>query len=283
MADEIDSAVKNAAVAGDVAMLKHLVASHGPAVVRLDGDPSELTALHLASASGNIEAVRLLLAPPVNADPRAARNNNFTPLHAAAMQGHAAVCEVLIDAGADTNVQTIPQGYAPLHSAAFAGHIDAIRVLLAHGADRTLMNYRNEQPRDTARRTGQAEAVRALMARLDFSTDSKPVGLFLDAVYPQRPGRYRYEPYRGEGHAVMSSFLERGVSVDCSFRLQDADVHFVVTQEIFIPAHPESFWFIDIQRLDLPTGVLSTDRPPHRHALLPISIRSVHDTKATPS
>ena len=164
MADDVENAVKNAAVAGDVAVLKEFVTSHGPAVVRLDGDPAELTALHLASASGNIEAVRLLLAPPVNADPCAARNNNFTPLHAAAMQGHAAVCEVLIGAGADTNVQTNPQGYAPLHSAAFAGHIDAIRMLLAHGADRTLVNYRNEQPTDTARRTGQAEAVRVLDA-----------------------------------------------------------------------------------------------------------------------
>jgi len=164
MADEINNAVKNAAVSGDVAMLNSLVASHGPGAVRLDRDPAELTALHLASASGNVEAVRLLLAPPVNADPRAARNNNFTPLHAAAMQGHAAICELLIGAGADPNVQTNPQGYAPLHSAAFAGHIDTIRVLLAHGADRTLMNYRNEQPRDTAQRTGQTDAVRLLNA-----------------------------------------------------------------------------------------------------------------------
>lgn len=117
---------------------------------------------HRASTSGNIEAVLLLLAPPVNADPSAARNINFTPLHAAAMQRHAAVCEILIGAGANPNVQTSPQGYAPLHSAAFAGHIDAIRMLLLHGADRTLVNYRNERPRDTAQRTAQAEAVRVL-------------------------------------------------------------------------------------------------------------------------
>ena len=162
MADELAEAVKKAAVAGDAAALRQLVATHGGPAIRLDGDSAELTALHWAAASGSVEAVRFLLGPPVGADPRAARNNNFTPLHSAAMQGHAAVCEVLLGAGADVNVRTNPQGYAPLHSAAFAGHIAAIRVLLAHGADRGLVNYRGERPADTARRTGQAEAVRVL-------------------------------------------------------------------------------------------------------------------------
>jgi ankyrin repeat protein len=164
MAEGLAEIVKNAAVAGDVAALMQLVATHGGISVRIDGDPAQLTALHWAAASGNVEAVRFLLAPLVGADPRAARNNNFTPLHSASMQGHAAVCEVLIGAGADVNVQTNPQGYAPLHSAAFGGHVAAIRVLLAHGADRTLVNYRNERPVDTARRTGQVEAVRVLEA-----------------------------------------------------------------------------------------------------------------------
>ena len=164
MADRLVDAVQAAATAGDVSALRDLIATHGGPAVRLDGDPAALTALHWAAASGSVEAVRVLLAPPVGADPRAARNNHFTPLHAAAMRGHAAVCEVLLGAGAGVNVQTDPQGYAPLHSAAFAGHVEAIRVLLAHGADRTLVNYRDERPADTARRTGQAEAVRVLEA-----------------------------------------------------------------------------------------------------------------------
>jgi ankyrin repeat protein len=162
MADALAAAVKNAAVAGDVARLRQLAVTHGGAAIRLDSDPAELTALHWSAASGNVEAVHFLLAPPVGADPRAARINNFTPLHSAAMQGQAAVCEVLIGAGAEINVQTDPQGYAPLHSAAFAGHMEAIRVLLAHGADRGLINYRGERPADTARRQGQTAAAQLL-------------------------------------------------------------------------------------------------------------------------
>lgn len=162
MEHEIAEEVRIAAVAGDVAALTRLVSIHGVTAVRADSDPAELTTLHWGSASGNIDALRFLLEPPVNADPKAARNNNFTPLHSAAMQGHGAVCELLIVAGADVNVQTDPQGYAPLHSAAFAGHVEAIRILLAHGADRTLINYRNETPADTARRTGQIAAIQLL-------------------------------------------------------------------------------------------------------------------------
>jgi cytohesin len=162
MADQIAGVVQAAAKVGDVAALGRLVAEYGGPAVRLDGDPEELTALHWAAASGIVDAVNYLLAPPVLADPRAARNNHFTPLHSAAMFGHAAVCEALLKAGADVNAQTQPQGYAPLHSAAFAGHVEAIRVLLAHGADRSLLNYRGERPADTARRTGQAEAVQVL-------------------------------------------------------------------------------------------------------------------------
>ena len=99
MTIEIDEAVRNAAATGNATALKELMALHGSLLVRLDDDPAEFTSLHLTSASGNVEAVRFLLAVPVQADPCAARKNNFTPLHAAAMQGHATICEILIGAG----------------------------------------------------------------------------------------------------------------------------------------------------------------------------------------
>jgi cytohesin len=162
MAEVLKGEILQAATAGDVAALGRLVVTAGAAAVRLDDDPNELTTLHLAAATGQLEAVNYLLSPDVGADPRAARMNNFTPLHSAAMKGHAAVCEALLRAGAAVNVQTNPQGYAPLHSAAFAGHMDAIRVLLAHGGDRTLVNYRGERPADTAKRQGQSEAAQLL-------------------------------------------------------------------------------------------------------------------------
>lgn len=146
----------------DIPALAALVEAHGAAAVRLEADPNELTALHVAAAAGRQKVVDYLLSPAVGADPRAARNNAFTPLHGAAMHGHATICETLLRAGADVDAQTDPQGYAPLHSAAFAGHIEAIEVLLAHGGDRRLLNYRGERPADTAKRQEQHQAATLL-------------------------------------------------------------------------------------------------------------------------
>jgi len=162
MVDNVTALVAAAARRGDVTVLAELVATHGSAAVRMDGNPEEVTALHWAAASGVIEAVEYLLSPPVLADPRAARGNRFTPLHSAAMFGHDAICEILLRAGADVDAQTEPQKYAPLHSAAFAGHVEVIKVLLAHGASPDLLNYRDERPADTARRQQQT-AVASLL------------------------------------------------------------------------------------------------------------------------
>jgi cytohesin len=164
MAAASDDAVRRAATSGDIRALQQFVTATGPATIRLDADPRELTTLHWAAAAGQLLVVEYLLSSAVGADPKAPRMNNFTPLHSAAMQGHAAVCAALLRAGASPNVQTVPQGYAPLHSAAFAGHVEAIRVLLAHGADPGLINYRGERPADTARRQGQIEAAKLLQA-----------------------------------------------------------------------------------------------------------------------
>jgi ankyrin repeat protein len=160
--DELEALVIRAARTGDATALSGLVATHGADSVRMEGNPDDLTTLHWVAASGSRDAVEYLLSSAVGADPRAARNNSFTPLHSAAMQGHDEICELLLEAGADVNAQTDPQKYAPLHSAAFGGHVDVISALLAAGASRDLRNYRGERPDETARRQHQTAAATLL-------------------------------------------------------------------------------------------------------------------------
>jgi uncharacterized protein len=159
MEESLGERLKEAALGGNLHEIQALFEDYGAKAIRADEDLDELTTLHWATAGGHLEVVRFLISDEVKADPRAARANNFTPLHSAAMYGHSDICEELLAVGARVNIQTEPQGYAPVHSAAFAGHLQAIKVLLARGANFELRNYRNERPIDTAQRQNQSEVV----------------------------------------------------------------------------------------------------------------------------
>jgi cytohesin len=111
-----------------------------------------------------VHAIRFLASDAIGADVSAARMNNFTPLHAAAMQGMAEVCAILLELGAQPDVQTMPQGYTPLHSAAWGGHGEVVEALLRAGARTDLLNYRSETPAQTARRQGRFSVAERLEA-----------------------------------------------------------------------------------------------------------------------
>ena len=57
-----------------------------------------------------------------------------TPLHRAADNGHEKACEALLAGGADVNARDRNQ-FAPLHFAACEGHEKACEGPHAHGAD----------------------------------------------------------------------------------------------------------------------------------------------------
>lgn len=154
--------VAAAAQSGDLDQLTRLAREHGYDLIRADDDPNALTTLHLAAAAGHQSVVDWLLSEDVGADPAALRRNHFSPLHGAAMNGHARVCQTLLISGAKANVQTDPQGYAPLHSAAWGGHTEAAKVLLANGARTDVRNYRGETPAETALRQGHSALVQLL-------------------------------------------------------------------------------------------------------------------------
>lgn len=94
-----------AARLGDVEALRVIEREYGPQDIRVDQDPADLTALHIAAAAGHENVVRYLLSEGISADASALRGNNFSPLHAAAMNGHATVSSLLLDHGADPDVQ----------------------------------------------------------------------------------------------------------------------------------------------------------------------------------
>jgi len=101
----------------------------------VDSNGSSL--LYIAAGRGlNKIVVKILKYKPALIDKK--NNNDFTPLHAAAGEGYTNVIEILLINGASLNPQSIT-GLTPLHLAARNNKGDAFLLLLQAGANPTLV------------------------------------------------------------------------------------------------------------------------------------------------
>jgi hypothetical protein len=74
----------------------------------------------------------------------------------------------------------------------------------------------------------------------DFYLAGRPVGSFPDE--PTTPGRYAYDPYRGEGRAELARALRQGKSVVCSLTSGWKTVRLPVTAEEFVGTR----WYVRV-------------------------------------
>lgn len=111
------------------------------------------TPLLVAARDGDVRAVAALLA--AGADQTLVDHYMAAvPAHKAAYNGHAAVLRLLADApGFDAvkDAQGPFNGYTPLHDAAWHGHLAAAEVLVAAGARTDLRGFDGRTPLDLAR------------------------------------------------------------------------------------------------------------------------------------
>ena len=91
-----------------------------------------------AAFTGNLTAVKRALADGVDPNTKDPQSGS-TLLAIAALMGHTEVVAVLLEHGADVNVNSRDGGTA-LHAAAFLGRADTVKLLLEKGADATLKN-----------------------------------------------------------------------------------------------------------------------------------------------
>jgi ankyrin repeat protein len=119
-----------ACVNGSAAMVTRLLAAGANPNLAL---PNGETPVMTASRTGKIEAVRELLAHGANVSGvESTRRQNA--LMWAAAEGHVAVVQALIEAGADVH-STSSTGFTPLLFAASHGETDVTKLLLAKGAN----------------------------------------------------------------------------------------------------------------------------------------------------
>lgn len=96
------------------------------------------TSIFAAAWEGDVEIVKAFLNAETRqcsaADPD---NDDWSPLHYAAYQGHVAVIESLVSGNANVNRGNL-KGFTPLFYAAQQSHVEAVKLLLDSGADPTL-------------------------------------------------------------------------------------------------------------------------------------------------
>jgi len=123
--------------ANDVEYVRAYLDDGGNVQARTTGEwAKESTLLHHAADSGSFDVAVLLARSGADLE---AENKHYsaTPLHRAALQGHAEIVELLLDRGAKIDVLN-KYGKTPLFNAVTYGQLAVVRTLLKHGA---MVNY----------------------------------------------------------------------------------------------------------------------------------------------
>ena len=154
----LDVKLYNSSNDGDIEGVITALAQGGRVTVR---SPQGWTPLLAAAREGHTDICGLLLAHGCNVnevDP----DTKHTALHMAASQGHNASVEALLSWGAEINPQNFV-GFTPLHAACQEGHMPCVLTLLKAGASLTLPNNQGGLPIHIAAQRNRVEAVRTLL------------------------------------------------------------------------------------------------------------------------
>ena len=189
------SPIANAAMRGDIATVRSLIARHAD-VNAPQGDG--MTALHWAADRGDSTLTAELLRAKATVSART-RIGAYTPLHIASRTGNPAVVRALLSAGSDVKATTT-SGATALHLAAAAGNADVVSALLEKGADPNARESNwGQTPLIFAAEYGRAAAIRVMLKHgADPSIHTRLVNLTEDAAHEQAGEKKR--------RAVLISF-----------------------------------------------------------------------------
>jgi ankyrin repeat protein len=110
---------------------------------------AEMIIQEIKSNEPSMNLVSDLIVLGANLDWQDEENYNYTPLHVAAWFGRVEIVRMLIDAGADVNLQDT-DGWAPLHVAARFGKVEIVRMLIDAGARMDIQTNNGKLPYDLA-------------------------------------------------------------------------------------------------------------------------------------
>lgn len=103
------------------------------------------TALHVASATGRVEMVQLLLDAGANVNAMT-KSESRTPLHLACLNNHIEAAKLLFNCGTCDLDAKDHNGDTSLHLATVAGNVKLVNLLVRYGANTNIRNAQNKSP-----------------------------------------------------------------------------------------------------------------------------------------
>ncbi len=136
--------------------------------------------IHTAVVTGNIEVLKQHVAAGTNINEKDPYGGS-SPLISASLFGKTEMAKILIDAGADINVQN-NDGSTALHTAAFFCRPEIVTMLLAKKADKTIRNnYKSTAYESVAGPFNEVKSTYEMMEKM-----LGPMGLKLDFAYVEK-------------------------------------------------------------------------------------------------
>ena len=151
--------VFEAAALGDNALLQALLAKDRALVKAQSSDG--FTPLHLACFFGQRDAAETLIHH--QADVNAVSPSRIAVIHSAAASRNAALVRLVLQSGANPNLQQ-QGGYTALHEAAMHNSVDRAQALLDAGADRNIRSDDGLTAAEMAAQKGNKEVLELLTA-----------------------------------------------------------------------------------------------------------------------
>lgn len=136
--------------------------------------------IHTAVVSGNVEAIKQYIAAGSNINERDPFGGS-SPLISASLFGKTEIAKMLIDAGADINIQN-NDGSTALHTAAFFCRPEIVKMLLEKNADKAIRNnYKSTAYESVAGSFNEVKGTYEMMEKM-----LGPMGLKLDFAYLEK-------------------------------------------------------------------------------------------------
>ncbi|CAK8690765.1 unnamed protein product [Clavelina lepadiformis] len=150
-------------------MLRRIVATEPSQLpgIKIDAAKDTLldhcfTPLHLASQSGHVNLVRMILNQPGVSVEACTKKQRLTPLHLAAKSGYVAVVGLLLSKSINQLECVDERGCTCLHYAAACGHVDMASLLLGQGANIESHDKSEQTPLHLASKSGSLKMVKLL-------------------------------------------------------------------------------------------------------------------------